>query len=1236
MVDGGSDGSRSLPMYQQHRYFAAKKQDLFDEEEEEVAEELADGAESTDANSRVGYVYFDQEEEAEEVVRQLNPFRTVPLSKPLLDRSKRRTLERELFRARLLSSRALISRFRSAQVEQQAEARATAATVRRAAREQRRQAKESADGKSPKLVKTAPFSGFGGTPRQLKLEHRYLATTYNRLTELRMNTPDISLDEAIAETEPTFAQYVPPETRAYPFIRQYMHDFLLHPQHMLNYQDNLTITEREKMKSQLFNRTLWAFGQQAAVRQSISSASKSLLDAGFSPSDLRLPDSLPDLSATRLFRSAEFQEQWKPPSEVDHVSHFFGTERPEDELIMERSSSMTKQKPGLDAELETIMTQPSLSTVNSFFYPDAGSSDDEYDFDNPTAIGPSHEPQIEFEEDLEDIYTSLEGDGDFDYYFPYNKNPDDGGDLPDDDDDDDENYDASRIQEQMKIRDRARGAKEDRKGSKKFAGPAGAAGAEEEEEDDGLDADAQEMAVPLWELRKSGLLKEPLALTPDQRRMLLNNIDHLDRATKPLPTRLEVALASIKDPVLLQQYRDIITSTTLLEFDRAAARIALKSLPPAAESQLHISRRSLAAAETLADPKRSRLLTLPQRVELLLQRDGFDFRDFDLLEEVLQRNDAGDPKCQLDEEEELRYSLLKEFLAIQVLAESNTTTTFGDNNLPDILRAAIDPSLPLAQIAPALLKIHNTVSVLPTNNHHVAMRLYSAFVPILDKIEEVISNQKIDIFGGLPPLHEHFPIGSFRVDEIYGDLDYPTIRSPEEFLGFCATENSADAHCEWDRWIYHATASFKKANPVVGELLVHHPTRRRLNSLLRFALPLFLGAKVTPPGEGKHASLGLIYDVAIGLQRVPREIHEHMNRVIKDTLEERFPSSQTLLSDAFHSIATTQAPSGLTQTKGEATLEARAVREFVDRMVAAVKQEIKDRDSELAKRAIRTLDFLESLQKEMTSDGDRKLLESLILLHLHLFQVSHEAERMLGQRDQQLSERRLEELLSQPNTTVYSGYLKLIEDWMVEQTAAYLPTPWNPAPKHHRPRLSDYGFSVSTVEYVEPLGNKLHRKRLAFSQRKVSFLFDVATLSLPKAVEQRLAALSGSRYDANTRTLRIVADRYPKPHLNFRHAVQMTRKLLTEARKADPSFVPLDDEAVPLDSLISVAPETPSGPLLPAEYYQGTLNSLSAAEIEAIKDVEEKWRLKQLAHEYVLFRIHPTLKNRLAKEKGTA
>ncbi|ELR15045.1 uncharacterized protein ACA1_214330 [Acanthamoeba castellanii str. Neff] len=86
--------------------------------------------------------------------------------------------------------------------------------------------------------------------------------------------------------------------------------------------------------------------------------------------------------------------------------------------------------------------------------------------------------------------------------------------------------------------------------------------------------------------------------------------------------------------------------------------------------------------------------------------------------------------------------------------------------------------------------------------------------------------------------------------------------------------------------------------------------------------------------------------------------------------------------------------------------------------------------------------------------------------------------------------------------------------------------------------------------------------RREFLQRKVVLKVHVPSLSLPPPVQQRLADLVGTRYDARSGWLKLVGDKHPNRHLNQKHLTLLMRELLNESFLADSRFTPLTDLSI--------------------------------------------------------------------------
>ncbi|GAM26508.1 hypothetical protein SAMD00019534_096830 [Acytostelium subglobosum LB1] len=73
--------------------------------------------------------------------------------------------------------------------------------------------------------------------------------------------------------------------------------------------------------------------------------------------------------------------------------------------------------------------------------------------------------------------------------------------------------------------------------------------------------------------------------------------------------------------------------------------------------------------------------------------------------------------------------------------------------------------------------------------------------------------------------------------------------------------------------------------------------------------------------------------------------------------------------------------------------------------------------------------------------------------------------------------------------------------------------------------------------------------------RKAIMLVNVAALNLPEVVERRLAEMTSSRFNAETRVLKIVANNHKSQSENKRQCRTLLNALLHEAYLADPNFV---------------------------------------------------------------------------------
>ena len=80
----------------------------------------------------------------------------------------------------------------------------------------------------------------------------------------------------------------------------------------------------------------------------------------------------------------------------------------------------------------------------------------------------------------------------------------------------------------------------------------------------------------------------------------------------------------------------------------------------------------------------------------------------------------------------------------------------------------------------------------------------------------------------------------------------------------------------------------------------------------------------------------------------------------------------------------------------------------------------------------------------------------------------------------------------------------------------------------------------------------------------------MAKLELPREVEERLVAMLGKRYDREQGIIKITADKFPRQDENKWECKRILKHLVTEAWKAHPNFVPVDQE--PLQPSLSYDP----------------------------------------------------------------
>lgn len=112
------------------------------------------------------------------------------------------------------------------------------------------------------------------------------------------------------------------------------------------------------------------------------------------------------------------------------------------------------------------------------------------------------------------------------------------------------------------------------------------------------------------------------------------------------------------------------------------------------------------------------------------------------------------------------------------------------------------------------------------------------------------------------------------------------------------------------------------------------------------------------------------------------------------------------------------------------------------------------------------------------------------------------------------------------------------------------------------------GIEWVSRTYLEPNWTADDARR-RWRERKVVLKVSLKSLRLPHLVRDRLVQVLGKRYDSETDTARVVADKYDSKEENRLYSLLLFRSLLSDAFQAHPSFVRVNETKEGLTKALS-------------------------------------------------------------------
>lgn len=1147
---------------------------------------------STD-DQYAGYVNIDAEEEAIEEQRPLNPLFQMPVKPSDAEAYQQQRAAQLKFLHMVTRNRKLAAKLTPI-LQDIREKRSRA--FRQRNKERRIQSIIDDINQHPenKLIDATEFNIENTTQpadQQVRLEQAFLERSYTKMAELHLNNPDAS-PNILAQHMPEWSSYEFPEIRDEPHLRAMLKDFFTHPRHILRYQAKLTPKQREKFGNVLLNPMMYAFSRHRAVVRAIVDARKMLLDSGFQESELQLPKSLPDLSATSLYGAIDMAEEWVAPGQNDHIAEMLHIDEIQDRKVEERREervSMSDKHDEEHFEDRIELNKHALASLGIF---------DEEEVAQDKV--PNHE-----DDEPEDEQATTELD--------LKRNRRAGGEEGEWDDE--ENVDGENA------------------GGDGDGDDDGFAGEDDEDGDiynfSSDDEDETSTALgSLWEASKAGVMERPLEMTPDQKYTMMNDIDKLERLGQQDDSLSTASLKTIKDPQLRLAVKRAFAAVSLEDFDARVEAFEISKLPELATAVLQDLRDRLVAVEELKNPN----IKPVDRLLALLRRDSNGFTDFPLAEECLRGASEGHPDYEMSTElQNLVHSWTQSIAALQE-ASLDIQGHLPNDKLATILRNCVSTETPLSESTQHISALHNFTNAMLENEYSNSVRgLLDLGYQSSLKIDQLTPG--LQKYRDLPPLLDQFPNGTYQaMDETFGDNNVLEVDSFKDVFDDVIAKSIDVREHEIDRYVYEGMKAFKQNEPRVGEALVYRPTRQRLTAILRSSFDLFNEGDML--FDEDTAVTGLIYDIGRGFQRTPKAIQADLDAAGKDWFDEHENHAVHVISEFCHRLFTTPASLGIMRTsEGQELLERSAHYQFVQKMVDDAHQRLVDSDTPLARRTVRALSFIKAIGAQMPKPEDQRLIQVMELLHIHLYQVAVHNTHITSSPPSAYPPEVSHVAAFRLHEDGYEAYLQLIEDWIEAQAAVSLymvPGETGTPPPRANARLQDFGVSYTTAEYVEPFGSKLQQKRTKFASRKVKIVIYVPSFHLPERAHKRFVELAGPRYDPVQKTLRVVADKFPNSTLNRRHAEQMIRALMTEAYKAEPNFIAFADLDVSVDQY-TLAQTKPLPRNLPPEFSDPAYTRMTLSEIEAIKDPELKWRVKQLHHQWYTYQLVPSKSNRVVQ-----
>jgi Mitochondrial ribosomal subunit protein len=910
---------------------------------------------------------------------------------------------------------------------------------------------------------------------------------------------------------PALEAYVSAEKRDYDRLRPYMDDFQLHPGHMVRYQKRIRDPkERKELGDSVVHTGLLAFAMHRTVVHAVQDAMDALREHGFER--VRLPDRLPDMSATRLFDALKPISYYAPMEDVDHRQVVSRDDEDEEQSFPE------EEPPGTDVLREIIHILNAVDRTKPMGGSPAQRHDAAAGQARFEAMARVHDSLLELalapapwtrEAAADASASAVEGDAD------------DGADALGE-------SAIAKLAKMVPFIDEATGGAEGRAGARA-------------------------------ELAADGL-----------------RLSSADAET--LHAQVEERLATTTEPaqrVLLEFLRDGIgpdtTAASVDEVIEEHAR-AHKSTPSPFDGSERDASNANAVHGALLELRN--LIELREHLANLPPLPSFD----DLT--AMRTTEIGELE---DITERLENAARESRTALGAIMQQFTDRWNGH----------LGGSPPPAGAATA------TDSEADVAMHR---KMDAWAMDVVGELERFHANEvHPDDWTERSRVN---PLDRFNFSSI---ADIPDEQAAEYFM-----QTARQPPSEMDRYVYDHSRRFGKHSLLVGETVVHAPTRARLERIYAAAFPMIVDplARFDTDGGGGGGD-----DVASAGERLTAHFFEPLvaQSKLTDThgvdaflgvSREPILFCERALDIVKHEPSMKPVAAGDDESLSPSMSSSSAAERF-EAIVDLRRRAMRERGADaLPRGALDALDWLDSLRRNAKEDCgtlDCQVIDVVTLM--------------------------LAELSLDPKARVRANrWLLLFRQWFEDREGCSLPplsiavqpmatraSRKTKAPKiDELVRLGTHGaVRLTTVEYCEPAPpDKQTAKRTQFAQRKVRLAVDMYQFDLAPAVYRRLASLAERRFNPSTGVLTLVADAYPSSAVNRRYALQLFRALLSEALLADPRFVPLSDLHTPVDQTIAEAPETPHGPLLPPDFYEPS-EALSA-----------NFRHKD---EFVLFRFHPRM-----------